>query len=66
MLELINVQTAKPQYLRRLKRLYKQAFPWYERKPWQLLRQTAARRRAEMLAVRDSQHNFCGLAICLF
>lgn len=66
MLELINVQTAKPQYLRRLKRLYKQAFPWYERKPWQLLRQTAARGRAEMLTVRDSQHNFCGLAICLF
>lgn len=66
MLELINVQAAKPQYLRRLKRLYKQAFPRYERKPWQLLRQTAAGGRAEMLAVLDEQRRFCALAICLF
>lgn len=70
MLQLINLPNAKPQYKRQLKRLYKQAFPWYERKPWALLEQTCARGQAELLAVsqgrRQKAANFCGLAICMF
>lgn len=65
MLKLIDARTAKPQYLRRLKRLYKQAFPWYERKPWPLLIRTAAQGQAELLAVVREDHTFCGLAVCL-
>lgn len=70
MLQLINLPNAKPQYKRQLKRLYKQAFPWYERKPWTLLEQTCARGQAELLAVSQGRQqkaaNFCGLAICMF
>ncbi len=70
MLQLINLQNARPQYKRQLKRLYKQAFPWYERKPWALLERVSAAGNAELLAVSRGRGqkavNFCGLAICLF
>lgn len=69
MLQLINTLEAEnPKYLRQLKRLFKQAFPRFERKPWRLLCQKAAAGQAEMLAVYDRQQpaRFCGLAICLF
>lgn len=69
MLQLVNALDSKnPKYLRQLKRLFKQAFPRFERKPWWLLQRTAAARQAELLAVCDSNQpgRFCGLAICLF
>lgn len=69
MIQLINALEYKnPKYLRQLKRLFKQSFPWFERKPWNLLCQTAAAGQAELLAVYDRQQpgRFCGLAICLF
>lgn len=67
MIELIDARAAKPKYLRRLKRLYKKAFPWYERKPWQMLCRTAAQGRAKLWAVYDRElpDHFCGLAVCL-
>ena len=69
MLQLVNALDSKnPKYLRQLKRLFKQAFPRFERKPWWLLQRTAAAGQAELLAVCDSNQpgRFCGLAICLF
>lgn len=57
---------AKPQTLRRLKRLYKQAFPANERKPWQLLLRLARAGKSQLLAALDEQGDFCGLAICHF
>ena len=69
MLQLVNALDSKnPKYLRQLKRLFKQAFPRFERKPWWLLQRTAAAGQAELLAVCDSNQpgRFCGLTICLF
>ena len=65
-MEIIDALEAKPKILRRLRRLYKQAFPAKERKPWALLLGLARAGKSEQLAVLDDKGQFCGLAICHF
>lgn len=49
--------------LRPLKRLYKSAFPRYERKPFGLILKNRREGKAEILAALDENGAFCGLAI---
>lgn len=52
--------------LRPLKRLYKSAFPQYERKPFGLILKNRREGKAEILAALDKNGEFCGLAILHF
>lgn len=65
-MKIVDAPTAPPKILRRLRRLYKQAFPANERKPWQMLLRLARAGKGEMLAALDDQGRFCGLAISHF
>ncbi len=62
-MKIVNALTAPPKLRRRLRRLYKQAFPANERKPWRLLLQLARAGKSELLAALNEQGQFCGLAV---
>ena len=55
---------AKKADLHRIKRLYKQAFPPNERKPWANMQQLCNNKKGEILALQYN-HHFAGLAITL-
>lgn len=65
-MKIVNAPTERPKILRRLRRLYKQAFPANERKPWQTLLRLTRAGKSEMLAALDEQGQLCGLAISHF
>lgn len=60
------ISAEEPSLLRPLKRLYKSAFPRYERKPFGLVLKNRREGKAEILAALDENGEFCGLAILHF
>ncbi len=59
----MNLKDAARSDLKSIKKLYKTAFPAFERKPFRLIARKSAKGAADMLVIEDN--GFVGFAVCL-